>query len=260
MKRVFSCMVFSILFTVGLGSAAFASTDLELISGTDSLFIGTSTAGVLDCFTGGVAVACSTFAATGNPVTGGYNISAGNFDGWSVTVSNLGTNTPSCPPAGPGGPGCLNSTNITANATGAGTLGAFDFSSGFTTPYGFIVANTSAIQTGFEETQQAYATSSGADPLGGGTTTFAGAVAGQSTCGIQLKSFVPGVTAVPTTCANPGNPVSLELATIFTTTSLGGGFTVGGNISSVPEPASVVLFGSLLAVCATGLRRRRKLS
>jgi hypothetical protein len=262
MKRWFLGVASAILITLGFVGTAFASTDLELISDSGhTLLVGTSTLGVLWCDGAAANCAGSGFSASGGAVTGGYSISAGTFDGWSVTISDLGSNTPGCPPAGPGGPGCLNSTNITANASGPGThkLGAFDFSSGFVTPYGFIVANTSALQTGSNESQQAYATTLGVDPLVGSPTTFAAAVAGQVPCGLLLSSGPPGVSAVPTTCANPGNPVSLELATIFTTT-VAGGFNVGGNISSVPEPAAVALFGTVLALCASGLRRRRKLS
>lgn len=258
MKRLIHCAVSVALFTIGLGSTAFATTDLELISGGDTLYISTTSGGLL-C--NGTSAGCAAFGATGSAVTGGFDISAADFNGWSITISDVGSNSPNCPNAGAGGPGCLNSENITANSTGAGTLGAFDFSSGFVTSSGFIVANTSAIQTGALQTQQAYATTSGADPLGAATTTFAGAVAGQAACGAALSSAPPGVMAIPTNCVNPGNPVSLELATIFTTNSGGGGFTVGGNISSaVPEPATVALFGTVLVFCASGLRRRRKLS
>jgi hypothetical protein len=253
MKRLVWSSLFALLVVLCLGNKAFATTttDLELISGGQTLFIGTSTGGTLQCSGG-----CLLFGATGGAVTGGYSITASNFNGWSITISDVGSNSPNCPPAGPGGPGCLNSTNITANTIGASTLGSFDFSSGFTATADFIVANTSALQTGLLESQQAYATTSGVDPLGVATTTYAAAVAGQTACGAVLTSVAPGVTATPTGCANPGTPVSLELATIFTTNAGGGGFTVGGNISTVPEPGSMALVGAGLIGLAGLLRRK----
>jgi hypothetical protein len=256
MKRLVWSSLFALLVVLCLGNKAFATTatDLELISGGQTLFIGTTTSGTLLC--DGTVAGCAAFGATGFVVTGGFSITASNFNGWSVTISDVGSNAPNCPPAGPGGPGCLNSTNITAITIGASTLGSFDFSSGFTATADFIVANTSALQTGLLESQQAYATTSGVDPLGVGTTTYAAAVAGQTACGAALTSVAPGVTATPTGCVNPGPPVSLELATIFTTNAGGGGFTVGGNISTVPEPGSIALVGTGLIGLAGLLRRK----
>ena len=255
MKRWFLGVAFAVLITLGFGGTAFATitTDLELISGGEAIYINIAspspTCGPAPCPAG----------TTGGAVAGGLYLSTVGFNGWTVSISTVTSNSPNCFP-GLGGTGCLNSFNITADATGASTLGVFDFSSGFSTPYGFIVTNTTTLQSGMTESQQAYATTSGADPLGVATTTFANAVLGQVPCGAPLTVTLPGIAALPTSCASPGNPVSLELATIFTTNSSGGGFTVGGNISSVPEPVSVVLFGTVLALCASGLRRRRKLS
>ena len=122
MKRWFLGVASAILITLGFGGTAFATTDLELISGGNTLLVGTSTSGILLC--NGTTAGCAAFGASGGAVTGGFSISAGSFNGWSVTISDLGSNSPDCPPAGPGGPGCLNSTNITAHSSGVGSLGA----------------------------------------------------------------------------------------------------------------------------------------
>jgi hypothetical protein len=270
-KRVIHGAASVALFTIGLGSTAFATASLELISntttGVDTIYVASGTgpfpeAATPVCTQNGSAVACSTFAATAtNSQLGALTINAALFNGWDVTISEGGSNSPNCPAAGNNGPGCEDTTNINADNSGAGTLGAFFADTGFAPSgaTGLIVANTSALQTGASETQQAYATAGALNPLASGNT-MAQSVAGLSTCGALLSSAPPGVTALPTGCATPGAPFSLEIATTFTTNAGGGGFDVGGNISTVPEPAAVALFGTLLVFCASGLRRRRKLS
>jgi hypothetical protein len=267
MKRVIHGAVSVALFTIGLGSTAFATAALELISGTDTIYVASGTgpfpeAATPVCMVGPTVVNClTTFGATAtNNQLGALTINAATFNGWDVTISEGGSNSPNCPVAGNNGPGCMDTTNINAENSGAGTLAAVFADTGFTPTgsTGLTVANTSALQTGFLETQQAYATAGTVNNLAPGST-LAADEAGLSTCGLALFSSPPGVTATPTGCVTPVAPFSLELATVFTTTAAGG-FDVGGNISSIPEPAAVTLFGTLLAFCASGLRRRRKLS
>jgi hypothetical protein len=50
-------------------------------------------------------------------------------------------------------------------------------------------------------------------------------------------------------------PYSLTLDQVFTATN-NGLFSVDGSVSSVPEPGAVMLFGTVLALCASRLRRR----
>jgi hypothetical protein len=154
----------------------------------------------------------------------------------------------------------MDTTNINANRTGAGTLGAFFADSGFNpgpSATGLIVANTSALQTGTSESQTAYANTGIVNPL---SSTNLTPIPGGGQCGLTLSSLPPGVNALPTGCNTPVPSFSLEIATMFTTGVGGGGFDVGGNISTVPEPTTVALFGTVLALCASSLRRKRKLS
>ena len=53
-------------------------------------------------------------------------------------------------------------------------------------------------------------------------------------------------------------PYSLTLDDVFAADSSGAAvvYGVSGQVSSVPEPGAVVLFGSILAICASKLRRR----
>jgi hypothetical protein len=53
-------------------------------------------------------------------------------------------------------------------------------------------------------------------------------------------------------------PYSLTLDQVFTATGTDAlSFSVDGSVSSVPEPGAVMLFGTVLALCASKLRRRR---
>src|ERR1700722_16226834 len=91
-KWIVVLAVFTVAFTIGSKKAS-AQTDLELINGSDTLFIGSSTSGVLLC--GGAT--CLADGATGTAITGGYLVTATGFNGWAVSVSTIGSNAPGCP-------------------------------------------------------------------------------------------------------------------------------------------------------------------
>ena len=264
MKRFFYGAVCAVLFTVGLGSRAFATaTDsLELVAGSganySTLYIDPT--GAVTCNDYGTSTACSgPYTASGSG--GAIVLGLANFDGYHLQITSGGSNSPNCS-GFPNGPGCLNTTNITATNVTAGTqsITAYYADTGFTPAgaTGLIVGFSTPGETGTTALQTAYATTGTIDPLGPGVET---PTAGLSVCGTPgLKISGPTSNAsAGTSCGAPGTPFSLELATTMTTTA-GGAFNLNGTISAVPEPAAVVLFGTVLALCASGLRRRRKLS
>jgi hypothetical protein len=260
MKRLLSSTILAVLFTVGFGTTAFAAAALELVSGNSTNFstLLVNDNGSVTCTNVGTSTACTGAvfpAADLNPATGAITLTAVTFGGFTTTVTTGGSNSPSC--VGLNGPGCLNDTNISTLAVAAGTLSVFFADTGFAAgPKGFNVAFSSPLQSGTLATQSAFVFSGG-NPLG--ATTFS-PTAG-TLIGLQLSSPAPGVAAGAT---SGGNPVvgsfGLELETTFTTTVAGTGFNANGNIMAVPEPAAVTLFGTVLALCASGLLRRRKLS
>ena len=253
MTRFFRGAVSAVLFTVGLGSTAFATTALELVvNGVDTIYVPDNGPVVCtgpDC---GTAVLPTTDT---NILTGDISLS-GTIDGWTISQSSGGSNSPTCPSFGVGGPGCLNTDNFNAVSTGLGSLTVYFESSGFTAQPGFVVGfGSTGVQTGLLAAQTAYI-GPGAVNLAAGNLTPAPVGAA---CGATINSAPPGVVSALTGCGAGSG--TLEIQTAFTTGATGGGFNVNGNISStIPEPASVVLFGTLLALCATAFRGRRKLS
>jgi hypothetical protein len=259
MKRLFCGPVFAVLFTVGLGSMAFADTTsfLEVVSGSDIMYVGDN--GSLLCSNNGGATYsasnCTAFGAAGddNPLNGTITITATNFNGWQLT-STGGTNSSTC--VGLSGPGCLNEENLNALATtGPSTLTAYYADSGFTPVGGLVTAFSSPIQTGASSTQTAYAYTGALGIPSANPTPSSGMI------GSPLTVLAPGVAATQTSSGvGIAGPYNLMLITALTTTTPATGFNVSGNISAVPEPAAVVLLGTAFALCASGLRRRRKLS
>lgn len=264
MKRLLHGAVLTVLFTVGLGSTAFASVALELVAGSGLVYstLYVDSVGTATCNNYGGSLACSgLYTAIGG--SGAITLANANFDGFHIQISSGGSNSPNCS-GFPNGPGCLNTTNITATNIGSGTatIKAYFADTGFTPAGTMIVGFSTPGETGTTAMQQAYATTGAVNPLGIGVLNPA---AGLIVCGLPLTINGPtGNTSLGTNCAAPalsGIPpqYSLELETTMTT-GPGGSFNLNGTISNVPEPVSVALFGTILALCASGLRRRRKLS
>jgi hypothetical protein len=254
LKRILWIAVVVSLIIFGSASTASASAWLALVSGGSTLNVQDN--GAVSC-----VGSCGGVPATDQDLnTGGISLSGFTFNGWTITITAGGSNSPSC--SGTNGPGCLNQTNINATSGGSGTLNVYFADTGFTpSPAILMVANASAQQTGAMETQQAYAFNG---PLPAGLTTqpangtLAFVPAGGA-CGAALSSTPPGVTASPTSCAAPSStPYDLELATTFTATAAGQGFSVNGNIVAdpVPEPGNVVLFATALLAAAVVFRRK----
>jgi len=255
MKR-FQWVAFStILFVAFFGNAAFASTSLELVSGTSTLFV--TDGGAVICT--GPACGTATFPGSdGNGFSGGISLSGVIFDGFLINTTAGGSNTPNCS-GSPNGPGCMNTTNITATniSSGSATLSMYFASTGFTPAGSLIVGFSTPGETGDSATQQAYATTGVVNPLAAGNLT---PTAGLSTCGPLLTILGPtGNTSVGSSCGAPGSPYSLELATTMTAAP-GQAFNLNGTISNVPEPATIALFGTALAFATKRLRRKQKVS
>jgi hypothetical protein len=256
MKRVFWSVALLAFLSIGFGMSAYASTSLELVdpANNSTLFVNDNAATVCT----GADCNASIPPADQNAATGAITLAGFTFGGYSLTVTTGGSNTPNC--SGSNGPGCLNTTNITATniSSGTATLEAFFASTGFTTPHPLIVGFSTPGETGTTATQQAFATPGAVNTLGPGVVN---PIPGNNPCGALLTITGPtGNTSLGSGCPNPAIPYSLMLATTMTT-GAGGAFNLNGTISSeVPEPASLALFGTVLAFCASRLRRRSKVS
>lgn len=247
MKRFFASATAVALFTLVFGSTAFAATtaELELVSGGTTLY-------VLD--NGAVTCAgCATFSPTDtNPLTGAININATGLNGWSITISNGTSNSPNC--SGSLGPGCLDNTTISTQSSGAGTLTAYFADSGFATQSGLSVTlSASAINgTGSSVMTQGFK-GTGALPAPSLLSTFSG-----TQIGSNLTLNVGGGFAGPTSGLGATGPFDLELVTTFTAGSGGGSFNADSTIAApTPEPSAVILFGTVLLLVGTVMRRRK---
>jgi hypothetical protein len=177
------------------------------------------------------------------------SISAGSFNGWNISLSSGSSNSPNC--NGGSGVGCINNTNINAHTSGAGTLSIYFADTNFATEQGFVVGLSSTLQTGKSVTQNAYAFT-GVLPLGSGVTSPV--VTGLIGSPLTILSGVGG--NLSTGGLGLSGPFDLLLYTTFVTDAGGGGFVVGGNIAAVPEPAALLLLGTVLTVCSSLLRKR----
>jgi hypothetical protein len=200
--------------------------------------------------TGGTTI---TVVGAGNSVS----YSNANFGGWNIKTLFGDSSSPGLEPYG------LDETSLTATCVGGGTcadlhvwLSDTDFNevvTGFATSYSGTV--TGAGQT----TQKAW--------VGLGNTFFQGdgsdgspTVSGGSLIGSLGPFSAPTAAGFATggPAAGPSN-YSLTIEQIFKgcTGVNCASYSVDGNITGVPEPASVVLFGTILAFCASRLRRRK---
>jgi hypothetical protein len=215
------------VLAVALGLTAFGSTtdELTIVSGASNITLTDTGSGVPD---------------------GSIHYFNSNFNGWNITVVAGSSYSPGLTPFG------LDVTSLTATCDGGGcttqslSLTYSDINFSVPVPAGDFLETLSTTQTGGgTATQTAW--------FGNDNTIFSeqnliGAVGPFSTSSVGFASG-GSVAAVA--------PYSLTLEQVFTDTSgTDVSFSVDGNITAVPEPAAVVLFGSLLALCATGLRRR----
>jgi len=67
----------------------------------------------------------------------------------------------------------------------------------------------------------------------------------------------PGGSGFATGGLGSKAPFSLTLDQVFDASASGATYSVDGSVASVPEPGAVILFGTVLVLCASKLRRRR---
>jgi len=265
MKGIPKAILALIVLSIG-ASSAFASASLELVVGNSvnfsTLYIVDN--GAVTCTDVGTSTACTTAVfppADSNAKAHAITVAGLTFDGFDITVTTGGSNSPNC--SGLNGPNCLDTTNINATNVSGGTasISAYFADTGFSPAgvTGLAVGFSTPGETGTTAVQTAYATSgtlTAPNPLGNGVFNPTGGLATCGTPNLTINATpIPGTT-IGTNCAAPGAPFSLEIGTTFTAAA-GQGFNVNGTISAIPEPASVALFGSVLVFCASRLRRRK---
>jgi hypothetical protein len=226
---------------------------VEFVDGTDTITLLDN--GTAVCSNGN----CTLWGVTNSPsdtVSAVGKISVNNedgvhyFDGWSFQFSAT-SGSPGCTPSSQ----CATDTDISVTASAGATspLVTYFADSGFTSEPGFVTSLTQSLDsTGTSATSSYYAYTGalqlGAPPAG-------------DKIGSTLSVACASGPCTSTSTGGGSNPVSgtFNLQDMVSLTATGGGqnFTVTSTIDAVPEPASVALFGTVLALCAFRLRRRR---
>jgi hypothetical protein len=228
-------LAFAALFAVTTGLAAFGSTtdEMELISGGSSIVI------------------TDNGANDGNAANGTISYSNSNFNGWNISVASGTSHSPNLTPFG------LDLASLTATCASGGCtttpLQVWYTDLNFTVP---VIAG--GFQTTFSSTQTGTGTASESAWFSNLNTAFSQ----QNLIGTvgPFSSSNVGSATGGSVAATPS--YSLTLEQVFTDASgTSVSFSVDGNvINAVPEPAAIVLFGTVLALCAAGFRRRFRVS
>jgi hypothetical protein len=234
------------LMKIALGAAALAvSVGTTFATTTDELQIsaGSLTATIMDdgaCLGSG----CAGIFGDLNPVAG-TTTATGFIDGWTISITSGTSYSPGDVPV------ALDITSLTATCLGGCSADPLDIQ------YSDI---------GFSPASPAYQTTYSTTMSGTGISTSESAYYSNSNALFAETSLIG--TVGPFTASNAGSasggagstaPFSLTLDETFS--DAGGGpasFSVDGDLTAVPEPAAVMLFGSVLALCATRLRRMRR--
>jgi hypothetical protein len=220
-------LLLSAALAVTFGPLAMATPELTLVSG-----------------------AANSGAVLGSGSTVQYSNT--NFNGWNVSIVFGTSNSPNL--QGVNGLFGIDITSLTATCTGgncsANPLDIFLSDNGFTQPVGVggFTTTYSSTQTGGSTTQMAWESA---------TNTFFAQTTAIGTVGPFTSSNHGSATGGGP--AGP-SPYSLTIEDIFNAGGSPASFSTDGNITSVPEPGAVVLFGTVLVLCASGLQRRRRLS
>ena len=226
-------MLLGAALTLTIGGLAFAGTSNPELMITDG-------ATVL-CGVAGQPAGC-----TGNTGNGSVTYSNANFGGWNITIIAGASNSPGETPF------ALDLTTLAVECAAAScsTLTVDLSDIGFTPTKETDTVGYSATDTGaaastsesgyYSTTNNYFALTSLIGTVGPfvGAGAFAGHASG------------PG----PTT-----SPYSFTLVNTFAACTGAGcaSYSSDSNITSIPEPASVALFGTVLVFCASRLRRRK---
>jgi hypothetical protein len=223
----------AVVLAVGLGLTAFGSTTDEL-----TISSGSSTVTITDNGVGDV-----------NPANGVISYNNSNFNGWNISVATGTSYSPGLIPYGLDVASLTATCDLVGGCTTQSLIVTYsDINFNTPVPIGDFLQTFSTTDSGpgtatenawFDNTNTLFGTQNSIGTVGPFGTSNIGFTSGGT------------VAAVPN--------YSLTLQQVFTDTSATSAvsFSADGNITAVPEPAAVVLFGSLLALCATGLRRRR---
>jgi hypothetical protein len=247
MKR-FNGVALTILFAGVMGSTAFATAQVEFVSGGDTITVTDNNGSASVCTGTGT---CATYLLVGtpngdlNPTAGQMSVLALAFNGWDITFSAT-SGSPGCTPSGQ----CTTDTDISVKSGGAGTLTTYFGDTGFTTQGGFTTSLTTSLDTAGTSATSTYYAYTGALDIGAppsgqiGAELSLGAGTGSTTGG--------GGNPVGTT-----SPFNLQDSVTLTATGSGQNFTVTSTIDAVPEPTSIMLFGTVLVGVGAIIRRRR---
>ena len=239
MKILMKTTLLVSLLAIGLGTA-FASTTDELM-----LTVGGLTATITD--NGGCAgTGCTGLVGDVQPSAGATEV-LGTIGGWTIVAVVGTTFSPIDVPEGLG----LVALTATCAALSPCTADPLDV---LYSDIGFSPANP-AFESGFSATIGGTGSASQSAYYSNSNTLFAETNQIGTTLG-PITSTSLGLT----TSGGVGSvaPYSLTLEETFADTSAGAvSFQTGGNVSSVPEPGAVILFGTVLALCSSKLRRRR---
>ena len=231
--------------TVGLGTSFATTTDALTISSSGESCTIYDNASSPNVSVGG---GCAGLIGDLDPITG-TDFVAGTIDGWTISNSSGTSASPSDVPIG------LGANSLTATCSGALGVGcsreALDIQF---SDINFSPANPSFI-TGYSVTSLS----------GSGSTSESAYYSNSNTLFEEttLIGTVGPLIAVSAGTATGGvgsvAPYSLTLDQTFAADTSGAAvaYGVSGQVSSVPEPGAVVLFGTVLVLCTSKLRRRR---